>query len=72
MIIGCSFLIQVTVVGGEPEVVHVRLEDELEAPAAIIKPFVVELATMKGGAEERKRAISRAPVKKCHRCKTHC
>ena len=31
MVTGCPFLLQVTVVAGEPVEVQVRLEDELEA-----------------------------------------
>ena len=73
MISGCPFLVQVTVVAGEPEVVQVRLEDVLEAPVAIIKSFVVELATMVGGAEGRKRNyIKNYSKKKKLLYKTHC
>ena len=47
MVSGCPSLIQVTEVGGDPELVQVRVEDELEDP---VTPFAVELDTMAGGA----------------------
>ena len=50
MVSGCPSLIQETVVGGDPAVVQVRVEDELEVPVANSK---VELETMVGGAAER-------------------
>ena len=55
-------------VAGEPVEVHVRFEDELEAPVAIIKSFVAEVFTIIGGAEGKQiNYITRAPVKVCHR-----
>ena len=46
----CPSLIQETVVGGDPAVVQVRVEDELEVPVANSRSFEVELDTMVGGA----------------------
>ena len=50
MVSDCPSLIQETVVGGDPAVVQVRVEDELEVPLANTKPFEVELDTTVGGA----------------------
>ena len=41
-------------VAGDPALVHVRLEDELDDPVIIIKLSVVELDTTVGGAAGEK------------------
>ena len=44
-------------VAGDSELVHVRLDDELDDPVVIIKLSVVELDTTVGGAAGRKNYI---------------
>ena len=53
MVSGCPSLIQETVVGGDPAVVQVRVENKLEVPVVNSKSFEVELDTMVGGAAGR-------------------
>ena len=53
MVSDCPSLIQETVVGGDPAVVQVRVEDEFEVPVANSRSFEVELDTTVGGAAGR-------------------